>query len=84
MNFFYKRRKKLIFKICRILTRDIANRMSMRLMEGVYVMSGGPQYETPAGKILLKNHSETKITVKSKIETHRKYDFSNVRSFPKS
>ncbi|PAV73453.1 hypothetical protein WR25_03118 [Diploscapter pachys] len=35
-------------KDLRVLTKDIANRMSMRLMEGVYVMSGGPQYETPA------------------------------------
>lgn len=27
---------------------DIASKKGMRLFEGVYVMSGGPQYESPA------------------------------------
>uniref|UniRef100_A0A0K0DRK8 purine-nucleoside phosphorylase n=1 Tax=Angiostrongylus cantonensis TaxID=6313 RepID=A0A0K0DRK8_ANGCA len=35
-------------KSLRNIAKDVAKKNNMRLFEGVYVMSGGPQYETPA------------------------------------
>ncbi|KHJ89139.1 phosphorylase family 2 [Oesophagostomum dentatum] len=35
-------------KDLRKLAKDVATKMNMRLFEGVYVMNGGPLYESPA------------------------------------
>ncbi|KAJ1346169.1 hypothetical protein KIN20_000889 [Parelaphostrongylus tenuis] len=41
-------------KSLRDLAKDVAKKKNMRLFEGVYVMSGGPQYETPAEVFMYK------------------------------
>uniref|UniRef100_A0A1I7WN27 Purine nucleoside phosphorylase n=1 Tax=Heterorhabditis bacteriophora TaxID=37862 RepID=A0A1I7WN27_HETBA len=41
-------------KSLRVLAAEIASKQNIRLFEGVYVMSGGPQYESPAEVSLFK------------------------------
>lgn len=41
-------------KSLRKIAMDIASKKGMRLFEGVYVMSGGPQYESPAEVSMFK------------------------------
>ncbi|KAE9418883.1 hypothetical protein Angca_003398 [Angiostrongylus cantonensis] len=41
-------------KSLRNIAKDVAKKNNMRLFEGVYVMSGGPQYETPAEVAMFK------------------------------
>lgn len=46
----------IVFSIflSRKLAKSIAAQQNIRLHEGIYVMSGGPQYESPAEVCLFK------------------------------